>query len=901
MSLTIGTLLGFHEITALLGKGGMGEVYRARDTKLKREVAIKILPDEFSRDAARVSRFQREAEVLAALNHPNIASIYDLQEAAEMRFLVLELVEGETLAERIQRGRIPVEEAIEIARHICEALEAAHEKGIVHRDLKPANVKITSDARVKVLDFGLAKAMENTAVSGTLSNSPTLSLAATQAGVILGTAAYMSPEQAKGFEVDARSDTFSFGSVFFEMLTGRQAFHGDTVAEVLASVLVREPDFSLLPANLNLRIQELLQRCLQKNPKRRWQAVGDIRAELETIAAAPHATPAAGHTVVARPLWKRAIPVVAAAVVFTIVGVISDWKLRPAVPGPVVRFTIPLSLNVDRAASRSLVAVSPDGTKLAYAGNEQILVRQMSDTEARAIPAAAGGIEPFFSPDGQWLGFFSTADSTLKKVALTGGAAISLCKLAGAPVGISWDGDAIVLGSLSQGILRVPENGGEPQTLVARKQEEEIVNPQLLDNGRAVLYSSLSSIDRNTPDAWAQGEIVIQSLASGQRKVLVRGGYNAHYLPSGHLVYALRGTILAVPFDLKKMELKGGATSVVERVMEASGLAQAAISSSGALVYVPGGEPGSTHNVVTLVDHDGKAQPLPLPSATYFDPRISPDGKQVAVETDDGKETLISIYDLSGQTNPRRLTFGGNNRTPVWSRDGRYIFFRSDREGAVGIFRQLADGTGPAERLTKAETGDSRHFPFSVDPLSRVLSFEVRFGTDSDIWLLALDGSNKVTPFLQQPKFQAHAAFSPDGRWLAYMSNEIAVRPEIFVQPYPSSGSAETRSKYQITRDGGGEPLWSPDGKRLYYVWTSKLYAVDIRTEPTFSFGKPTPLPITLIQGTGNPRNYDITPSGKQFVVVMADTPRDGSPPPGTQINVVLNWVEELTQRVPVK
>ena len=283
MAISIGTKLGYHEITALLGKGGMGEVYRARDTKLKRDVAIKILPDEFSRDPARVGRFQREAEVLASLNHPNIAAIYDLQEADNVRFLVLELVEGETLAERIQRGPIPVEETLDIARHICEALEAAHGKGIVHRDLKPANVKITSDGRVKVLDFGLAKAMENSPASGTLSNSPTLTIGATQAGVILGTAAYMSPEQAKGFEVDARSDTFSLGSVLYEMLTGRSAFQGDTVAEVLALVLVREPDFTLLPPNLNPRIQELLQRCFQKNPKRRWQAVGDLRAELEAI------------------------------------------------------------------------------------------------------------------------------------------------------------------------------------------------------------------------------------------------------------------------------------------------------------------------------------------------------------------------------------------------------------------------------------------------------------------------------------------------------------------------------------------------------------------------------------------------------------------------------------------
>src|SRR5262245_58709622 len=446
MALSIGSQLGSHEITALLGKGGMGEVYRARDLKLKREVAIKILPDEFSRDPARVSRFQREAEVLASLNHPNIAAIYDLQEVNDTRFLVLELVEGETLSERIQRGQIPVEEALNIAKHICEALEAAHEKGIVHRDLKPANVKVTPEAKVKVLDFGLAKALDNVPSTPNLSNSPTLSLAATNAGLILGTAAYMSPEQAKGTEADSRSDVFSFGCVFYEMLTGRQAFHGESVSEILAAVLIRDADLSSLPPNLNPRIQDLLRRCLEKNPKRRWQAVGDLRAELETISTVPRTVslPASGASP-QRPLWKRAIPIVASTVIFSVLAAVSAWMLKPTNPATITKFsvTLPEDQNFGPGTGRQLVTISSDGTKLVYLANNQLFLRQMNEVDAHPIPGTAnnGGIitNPFFSPDGEWVGFFSVADAAVKKIAIRGGTALTICK-SSQPYGLSWDG-----------------------------------------------------------------------------------------------------------------------------------------------------------------------------------------------------------------------------------------------------------------------------------------------------------------------------------------------------------------------------------------------------------------------------------------------------------------------------
>jgi serine/threonine-protein kinase len=921
MPIEIGTQLGSHEVIALLGKGGMGEVYRARDLKLKREVAIKILPDEFSRDGDRVSRFQREAEVLASLNHPNIAAIYDLEEASGSRYLVLELVEGETLAERLKRGPIPLEEGLEIAKHICEALEAAHEKDIVHRDLKPANVKITPDDKVKVLDFGLAKAMEGVSPANpSPSNSPTLSLAATQAGVILGTAAYMSPEQAKGVEVDARSDVFSFGCVFYEMLTSRQAFHAESVSEILAAVLIREPDFSGLPPNLNPRILEVLRRCFEKNPKRRWQAVGDLRAEIETIAVAPRATPSVSSTSVqTRPLWKRAIPLVVTAVVFSVIAGVAGWKLRTPAPGRVTRFSIAVSKLPTTGANlllatepRRLLEISPDGSKVVFSVNTQLLVREMSEMEPRLVSGAGVGVtDPFFSPDGQWIGFYSGREGALKKVALSGGGATTICKIGNTPLGVHWYGDQIVFLDQDKGIMRVSSDGGEPEVLIGRKDEDGwMAYPQMLDRGRAVLFTlaprpGRSGGDRCQPGVggvcWDQSSIVVQQLPSGPRKVLVAGS-DARYVSSGHLLYALGGNVLAVPFDLKTLTVKGGPASVIEGVMRApllqTGVAHYSISDNGDLAYFPGAA-STAPRILALVERTGKTETLRMPPAMYEFPRISPDGKRLAVGVSENKESWVSIYELSGTASLRRLTFGGNSSNPLWSRDGRYIFFRSDPDGKVGIFRQSADG-GPVERLSTADPNDVRHIPLSVDPSGTIL-FEYRrpVGGDSDIWLLPLDGDRKPRALFEMIRFQSHAAFSHNGSWVAYMSNELANRPEIYVQPYPS-----LKSKHTVTMDGGGEPVWSPDGKQLFYFWDSRIFAVDIRTEPSFSAGPPSPLPITgVIQATGNPRNYDITPDGKLLVVLPA-TPPDGNQRPAIlaiQINVVQNWFRELQEHVPVK
>jgi serine/threonine-protein kinase len=827
MALTIGTHLGTYEITALLGKGGMGEVYRARDTKLKRDVAVKILPEEFSSDPERVGRFQREAEALALLNHPNIGAIYDIQEANESRFLVLELVEGETLCDRLSRGPIPVEEALKIAQSIAEALEAAHEKGIVHRDLKPANVKMTPDDKVKVLDFGLAKAMESTAASATLSNSPTLSIAATQAGAILGTAAYMSPEQAKGFTADPRSDVFAFGCVLFEMLTGRQLFQGESIHEILGSVLVVQPDLSALSANLNPRIVELLRHCLEKNPKRRWQAIGDVRLELENIALQPYTAPVASAPInEPKPLWKRAIPIVITALVVGIVArVIPPWNSQPQAPAGVTRFSVPLpegkAFNTGRPWP--LVAMSPDGKSFVFLANNELHLRSMSDPEVRPIsgykPARDARIlGAFFSSDGQWIGFFAVDDGTLKKIAVTGGAAITLCKFA-SQFGASWSGDQIVFADVT-GIMRVSANGGEPQLVVPSTAPEAMSNPQLLNDGAAILFAVTKETGANR---WDKADVVVQSLKSGERKVLVRGGSAPRYVPTGHLVYALSGVLFAVRFDAKTLLTQGGPIPVLEGVSRSNNpaigdVAQFSFSNTGSLIYIPGPPEGNNTAplpaaTLALSDRNGKLEPLGLPPQPAYHPRVSPDGKKIAFGTNDGKEDLIWIYDLKDKVAARRLSFGGSSFNPIWTRDGRYITFASERESDRGLFRQLADGTGTAERLTKAELGPVQR-PEQWSPDGKTLSFIMNTNNHgSDIFMLSMESERKARPLIKSPDNKRYSAFSPDGRWLAYASGETGVPFNVFVEPFPPTGA-----RYQITSTGGRDPVWSPDGKELFSI-----------------------------------------------------------------------------------
>ena len=590
MALTPGTRLGVYEVTAPIGEGGMGQVVRARDTRLNRDVALKVLPDSFARDADRLARFTREAQTLASLNHPNIAHIHGLEESNGVRALVMELVEGEDLSQRIARGAIPADEALPIAKQIAEALEAAHEQGIIHRDLKPANIKVRADGTVKVLDFGLAKAMEPAgATSPNVSRGPTIASPAmmTGVGMILGTAAYMAPEQARGKTVDTRADIWAFGAVLFEMLTGQRAFPGEDITDTLAAVVKLDPKWDAMAADVPARVRQVLRMCLQKDPRQRAQAIGDVRLALEgafETAAPQTAAPA----VRPRPFWKRAIPVAAAAAVSGAMVGTAVWTLKPAPLQPVSHLAVPLPPGERLPiAQTSVLALAPDGSQVAFVsardGRQQVYLRPFDRAESKAIPGTEGAESLFFSPDGKWLGFAATGN--LMKVSMDGGVPLTICA-APFPRGVSWgDNGTIVFAPQfgSSGLAQVSAAGGKPQPITSRdpaSQEEAHRWPQLLPGGRLVLFTAWA---RNIDDA----QVVVQRLDTRERRVVLRGGTYARYVPTGQLVYACAGTLMAVGFDLERLETTGDPTPVTQSVsLTTEGVAQFDISRTGSLVYV---------------------------------------------------------------------------------------------------------------------------------------------------------------------------------------------------------------------------------------------------------------------------------------------------------------------------
>jgi hypothetical protein len=924
LALGPGSRLGVYEVTAPIGEGGMGQVYRATDTTLGRQVAIKILPDAFAADLERLARFEREAKTLASLNHPHIAAIYGFEKSTGVHALVMELVEGDDLSQRIARGAIPLDEALPIAKQIAEALEAAHEQGIIHRDLKPANVKVRSDGTVKVLDFGLAKAMEPASGSSpSMSMSPTLTTPAmTQAGMILGTAAYMSPEQARGKTVDKRTDIWAFGAVLYEMLTGTRAFEGEDIADTLGNVMKVEPNWQRIPASMPPRVVQVMRACLQKNPKQRMDSAQDVRLALEgafetTVPGTAARPPAAQR----RPLWRRAAPVAAAIVASTMVGA-AAWLLKPSPPVAVTRF--PLALGEGQqfavAANNQSLAVSPDGTRLVYVANNQLYLRSMSDLEARPIPGTQQTLSlfnPTFSPDSGSIAFSSQMDKALKKISVSGGAAVTICPLdAQAALGMSWDASGIVFGQNGKGIMRVSPNGGRPEVLVSAKEGEVMYGPQLLPGGEWVLFTLATAA---TADAWNKAQIVIQSLKSSERRPLVSGGSDGRYLPTGHLVYALEGVVFAVPFDLRRLAVTGGRVPVVEGVQRSTsgstGVARFGVSSTGSLAYIPGPSSGSAQFGLALIDRRGGVTPLKLPPGLYEFPRMSPDGTKVAFCTDDGKDANVYTYDLSGKSGASRLTFGGRNRFPIWSSDGQRLAFQSDREGDRGIFWQRADGTGTAERLTKPEQGTA-HVPESWSPTEERFLFGVNkrpnlsdpsglgVGTVASapysLWTFSLQ-DRKATPFGQlRSYFPFNSVFSPNGRWVAYGSGDEKGVIEIYVQPFPATGAV-----YQVSKDlRSHHPLWSPDGKELSYIPgpTRSAVAVSIMTQPSFTSGNAVPMPFPVNAGPSVVRNHDMARDGRVIVVVPSgQTPSVTGAPAAPQIQVVLNWFEELKAKVPTK
>ena len=896
MALSPGTRFGPYEIADEIGAGGMGVVYRATDTNLKRDVAIKVLPESMASDAERIARFDREAKTLASLNHPNIAQIYGLERTDGVTALVMELVEGPTLADRIEKGALPADEALGIAMQIAGALEAAHGQGIVHRDLKPANIKLRSDGTVKVLDFGIAKALEpENLTSGP--QSPMMTTPATMAGVILGTAAYMSPEQAKGKQVDQRTDIWAFGCVLYEMLTGQLAFGAEDVPTTLARVIANETNLDTLPAVVSPSVRHTIELCLKKDPSKRLHAVGDVRLALEgTFEPISLREPTAG----SQSLWGRAVLVGAAVLATALVASVTAWSLWPAPvpeadPPSVNRFDydIPVGQNFSNA-NRRVLAVSPDGRHFVYNTEDGLYLRSMGELEARLIPGTGSNLySPSFSPDGQSV-IYAAFPGHLRRIAISGGAPVVIGEASAGIGGVSWGVDGTVFFSFGgQGILRVSANGGVPEVVIPFEEGGPLFyGPELLPDGDSLLFSAGTSSD------WDTAQIVVQSLSTGERTVLVEGGSDARYLPTGHLVYALGDGLFAVRFDLDSLTVSGGAVPLVQGVMRAgpsttTASANYGVSEDGTLVYVAGALAVAERTLV-WVDRAGRETPLGVPARTYVNARISPDGTKLALDVRD-QELDIWIWDIVRQA-LTRLTFdSAQDEFPVWSPDSRRIAFSSTGRGGRGnqveLFWRAADGTGSEERLAEAEN-NGQIFPTSFLPDATGI---LVFGTttpedDDDVGIFRLNEEDSATPLLGTTFAESYPAVSPDGRWLAYVSDESG-NEEIYVRPFPDIDGG----RWQVSTGGGTQPLWA--GQELFYRTGDAVMVVAVQTDPSFV----AETPEVLFEGdyliaNGGP-NYDVSPDGERFLMIK----QIENPSEMPRIIVVQNWFEELRRLAPVE
>ena len=904
MSLGVGARLGHYAVTAKLGQGGMGEVWRATDTQLNRDVALKILPEAFATDPDRLARFQREAEVLASLNHPGIAAIYGIEEQEGTRALVLELVEGPTLADRIAKGPIPVDEALPIAKQIAEALEAAHEAGVIHRDLKPANIKVREDGTVKVLDFGLAKALDPSPTADP-SQSPTLTAAATQMGVIMGTAAYMSPEQARGETVDRRADIWAFGVVLYEMLTGRRPFEGRTVSDTLASVLARDPDLDALPTNIPHAVHRLLRRCFEKEPKKRLRDIAEGMLQLDDGLDAPPEEADTAPGTLQLQVWQRPVPAAVMVAVIAFVVAVGVWGLArptPETPGRVAQFALPTPPEgpLRLGGIGSEVAISRDGTRVVYTSgvgpSRRLYLREIGDLEATLLRGSEGGASPVFSSDGQSVAFVDFNNGALKRVSVLGGPAVTIAET-GSLRGMSWGTDDAIVFAGPSGLLRVPATGGEPEPLTTIGSDQNETDhrwPDALPNGKGVLFTAWSGSDELS-------RLAVVSLETGAVSYLLPGGSHPRYSSSGHIVYAVGGTLWAVGFDVEQLTLtSNNPTPVIEEaVTKSSGAGNFSIAANGSLVYVMGALGTSdTPRSLVWVDREGREEPLASPPRPYSTPSVSPDGSRVAVDVFSGDGGDIWIHDLVRGTERILTTDPAQDRGPLWSPDGERVVFASRRGGATALFQKHADTPGDAERLMLGESERTAVIqPTSWTPDGQTLLFWEAGGTAPLIGLLSMEGERARELLLNTGSIESTGAISPDGGLIAYESDETGQR-EVYVQRFPDLGG-----KVAISTDGGRQALWSPDGTELFYRGPRGMMAVPVTMEP-FSAGDPEVLFETQYYFAISFRTYDLAPDGQRFLMVKEDTSSataaDDPDVSSPQIVLVQNWSEELKRLVPV-
>jgi Tol biopolymer transport system component len=893
MSLSAGHRIGVYEILGPIGAGGMGEVYRARDTRLNRDVAIKVLPEVFALDADRLVRFEREAQALASLNHPNIAHIHGVEANA----LVMELVEGEDLAERIARGAIPLDEALPIARQIAEALQAAHDRGIVHRDLKPANVKVRPDGTVKVLDFGLAKAVDavGSGVSGPVGGaamSPTFTSPAlmTHAGMIIGTAAYMAPEQAKGKPVDKRADLWAFGVVLYEMLTGRTAFDGETVTDVLAAVVLREPDWTLLPPITPPAIRRLLARCLARDPKRRLGDAGEAAYQIEEALAvsndpvAPEA-PAAGKA--RTRAAALAVPWVL-ALIFAAFAAVLAWRQQHQPSPPGLRYSIETppktTLNL---VSRPALSVSPDGSMVAFIGTSggttRIHVRRQDEFEARALAGTEGASEPVFSPDARWLAFYS--GNKLNKMPAEGGPIEPLADV-NDPRGLSWDADEVITFSPQStgGVFQIsPTRGGTPREITTVKEKVERTHrwAQMLPSGALIFtVGSLTS-----PDNYDGATIEALAARTGERRVLVKGASMARYFAPGTLLFSRGGAVFAVPFNPDTLEVSGTPTAVMQAVAgdATTGARNFAISTAGTFAYVAGSADGALHRLM-WVDRGGRAEPIDLPPGMYFDIALSPDGRRAAMVVVGGGGGDVWVYEF-GRKTFTRLTFGGAHRTPVWSPDGSRLYYVAlAADGSSNqLVRKPADGSRDEEVITTVKVNIFLHEISRDERVATVAqATNIR---KADIATLEIRKDAPLVPLVANEFDEYAADISPDGRWIAFQSDETS-RPEIYVRDAAAKGG-----RWQVSTGGGEEPHWSHDGRELYFRADTQMMVAHVDPGATFQHSTPQ----LLFDGLFNLRvesgiSYSVDPGGKRFLM----TRLGDSNVPSTTIRVITNWTTEL-------